>query len=138
MKTSFDIDKIVFELLSSSKELKNAIKGGIYYQNDRPDGSTDEDVVINTITMTQDFLPQIATSNVNIYVADQKRRIKGTEQFKPNHEKLSELTRIVLDVLRGSRIDGLKIVPENQSILQEANVRQHFCNIRIAWNIQTD
>lgn len=138
MKTSFDIDKIVFELLSSSKELKNAIKGGIYYQNDRPDGSTDEDVVINTITMTQDFLPQIATSNVNIYVADQKRRIKGTEQFKPNHEKLSELTGIVLDVLRGSRIDGLKIVPENQSILQEANVRQHFCNIRIAWNIQTD
>ena len=88
--------------------------------------------------MTQDFLPQIATSNVNIYVADQKRRIKGTEQFKPNHEKLSELTGIVLGVLRDSRIDGLKIVPENQSILQEANVRQHFCNIRIAWNIQTD
>ena len=33
MKTSFDIDKIVFELLSGSRELKSAIKGGIYYQN---------------------------------------------------------------------------------------------------------
>lgn len=138
MKTSFDIDKIVFELLSGSRELKSAIKGGIYYQNDRPDGSTDEDVVINTITMTQDFLPQIATSNVNIYVADKKRRIKGTEQLKPNHEKLSELTKIVLEVLRSSRIDGLKLIPESQSILQEASVQQHFCNIRIAWNIQTD
>ncbi len=137
MKTSYDIDEIVFKLLSGSKRLKNAITGGIYYQDDRPDSSTDEDVVINTITMTQDFLPQIATSNVNIYVADKKRRIKGTEQLKPNHEKLSELTRIVLDVLRGSRIDGLKLIPESQSILQEASVKQHFCNIRIAWNIQT-
>ena len=87
--------------------------------------------------MAQDFLPQIATSNVNIYVADKKRRIKGTEQLKPNHERLSELTKIVLEVLRSSRIDGLKLIPENQSILQEASVKQHFCNIRITWNIQT-
>lgn len=138
MKTSFDIDRIVFNLLSGSRELKNALKGGIYYHNDRPDGSTDEDIVINTITMTQDFLPQIATSNVNIYVSDKIRRIKKTEQLKPNHERLSELTGIVLDVLRSSRIDGIKLIPESQSVLQEASIKQHFCNIRIAWNIQTD
>lgn len=136
MKTSFDIDKIVYGLLNGS-EVKNAITGGIYYQNDRPDDSADEDVVINTIAMTQDFLPQIATSNVNIYVADKPRRIKGIEQLKPNHGRLSELTKMVLDVLRRSRIDGLKLIPENQSILQEANIKQHFCNIRISWNIQT-
>ena len=55
MKTSFDIDRIVFDLLSKSQELKNTMKGGIYYQDDRPDDSTDEDVVINTITLTQDY-----------------------------------------------------------------------------------
>ena len=137
MKTSFDIDKIVYDLLAGSN-VRQLISGGIYYQDDRPDNSQAEDVVINTITMTQDFLPQIATSNVNIYVADKQRNIKGKEQIKPNHKRLSELTKEVLSVLRDARIEGLKLIPESQSILAETNVHQHFCNIRIAWNIQTD
>ena len=124
MKTSFDIDRIVFDLLSKSQELKNTMKGGIYYQDD-------------TITLTQDYLPQLATSNVNIYVADQTRRIKGVEQVKPNHARLAKLTKIVLEVLRGAQVDGLKIIPESQAVLQEQGARQHFCNIRLAWNIQT-
>lgn len=137
MKTSFDIDKIVLDLLRKSP-VKDAINGGIYFQNDRPDNSNKEDIVINTITMTQDFLPQIATSNVNIYVADQPRRIEKVEQWKPNHKRLSELTKLVVDVLRSSRIDGLKLIPESQSILQEASIKQHFCNIRVVWNIQVE
>lgn len=137
MKTSFDIDKIVYKLLSGSSELKSAITGGVYYSNDRPDGSVKEDVVINTITMTQDYLPQLATSNVNIYVADVTRRIDGVEQSKPNHERLAKLTKIVLDVLRSAQIEGLKLIPESQSVLNDTTVKQHFCNIRIAWNIQT-
>lgn len=137
MKTSFDIDKIVYKLLSGSSELKSTITGGVYYSNDRPDGSIKEDVVINTITMTQDYLPQLATSNVNIYVADITRRIDGVEQYKPNHERLAKLTKIVLDVLRGAQIEGLKLIPESQSVLNDTSVKQHFCNIRIAWNIQT-
>lgn len=137
MKTSFDIDKIVYKLLSGSSELKSTITGGVYYSNDRPDGSNKEDVVINTITMTQDYLPQLATSNVNIYVADITRRIDGVEQAKPNHERLAKLTKIVLDVLRSARVEGLKLIPESQSVLNDTTVKQHFCNIRIAWNIQT-
>lgn len=137
MKTSFDIDKIVYKLLSGSSELKRALSGGVYYSNDRPDGSIKEDVVINTITMTQDYLPQLATSNVNIYVADITRRIDGVEQSKPNHKRLAELTAIVLKVLREARIDGLKLIPESQSVLNDTSVKQHFCNIRITWNIQT-
>lgn len=134
MKTSFDIDKIMLDLLRESP-VKDAISGGIYFQNDRPDNSNKEDIVINTITMTQDFLPQIATSNVNIYVADKPRQIEKTEQWKPNHKRLSELTKMVVEVLRGSRIEGLMLIPESQSVLQEASIKQHFCNIRMAWNI---
>ena len=130
MKTSFDIDKIVYKLLSGSSELKSTITGGVYYSNDRPDGSTKEDIVINTITMTQDYLP-------HIYVADITLRIDGVEQSKPNHERLAKLTKIVLDVLRSAQIEGLKIIPESQSVLNDATIKQHFCNIRIAWNIQT-
>lgn len=136
MKTSFDIDNIVYRLLVES-EIKQKINGGIYYQNDRPDDSKNEDIVINTIAMTQDFLPQVATSNVNIYVPDVLRRVNGVDQLKPNHKRLSELTNIVLSILRESNIDGLKLIPENQLVLAEPNVKQHLCNIRVTWNIQT-
>lgn len=36
MKTSFEIEEIVFDLLVKSG-VKDAINGGIYFQNDRPD-----------------------------------------------------------------------------------------------------
>lgn len=136
MMTSFGIDEIVFNILSKS-EVKQTISGGIYYQNDRPDDSADEDVVINTISMTQDFLPQIAASNVNIYVSDVRRRIKNKEQLKSNRKRLSELTSIVLKVLREAKVDGLTFIPQSQILLQEPNIKQHFVNIRISWNIQT-
>lgn len=134
--TSFDIDQIVYNLLINS-EVKQAISGGIYYQDDRPDDSHKEDIVINTISMTQEHLPQLATSNINIYVADKALRIDGKEQRKPNRERLHALTALVLDVVRASRVTGLAITPEAQTIIQEASTKQHFCNIRLAWNIQT-
>lgn len=137
MKTSFDIDRIVLDLLRNSV-VKDTISGGIYFQNDRPDNSTKEDIVINTITMTQDFLPQIATSNINIYASDVRRNIKGIEQLKPDHKRLSEITKKVLEVLRVANIDGLLFVPESQTMIQDKTVNQHFSNIRITWNIQID
>lgn len=134
MKTSFDIDEIVFDILS--KSVRQIISGSVFYQNDRPDGSMDEDIVVNTISSTQDCLPQIATSNINIYVPDVRRNIKGVEQLKPNHKRLSELTGIVLGVLRSANVDGLLFTPEGQTILQEKSAKLHFSNIRITWNIQ--
>lgn len=136
MMTSFDIEQIVYNLLINS-EVKQAISGGIYYQDDRPDDSHKEDIVINTISMTQEHLPQLATSNINIYVPDKALRIDGKEQRKPNRERLSTLTALVLKVIRASRVTGLAITPEAQTIIQEASTKQHFCNIRLAWNIQT-
>ena len=137
MKTSFDIDSILFKLLNGS-DVKAAITGGIYYQDDRPDDSTSEDVLVNTITLTQDFLPQIATSNVNIYVCDKNKRINGKEQLKPDLKRLNALTKTVLATLRNARITGVKIIPESQTTLAETSIKQHYVNVRIAWNIQTD
>lgn len=139
MKTSFEIDGIVIDLLSKSiANKKLRISGGVYYQNDRPDGSHDEDIVVSTIATTQDSLPQLATSNINIYVADMKCNINKVEQLKPNNRRLAELTKKVLEVLREANVDGLLFTPESQSILRESSVNQHYSNIRITWNIQID
>ena len=75
MKTTFDTDSILYNILLNSP-LKNAISGGFYLGEDRPDDSEEEDVVINSIVLSQDYHPQIGTSNVNIYAPDKKVKDK--------------------------------------------------------------
>lgn len=139
MKTSIDFDSILFKLLNDS-DLKSAtgLTGGIYPQDDRPDNSILEDVLLNTISSEQDALPQIASSNVNIYVADTDKTINGAKQKKTNRTRLKVLTAKVMDILRNAEIDGMKIVPTGQTILPESSIKQHYANIRIDWNVLID
>lgn len=137
MKQLFDTDSILYGILSKSP-VKNAISGSIYVGDDRPDDSEDEDIVVNSIDLTQDYLPQIGTSNVNIYVKDTPKKIKGKQQMKANRTRLKALSEKTMTVLRGAIVPGLKFTIENQAILAESSIKQHFVNIRISWNIQTD
>jgi hypothetical protein len=136
MKTTFDTDAILFSLLRESP-VSAAISGGIYVSDDRPDDSTKEDVVVNSIDLTQDYLPQIGTSNVNIYVPDKNVKIGGKQQLQANRTRLKKLSEMAIETLRGANITGLKIILGNQTVLDEPSVKQHFVNIRVDWNIQT-
>lgn len=133
MKISFDTDDILYQILSSNTELKNMVTGGIY-KGERPDSSEKEDIVINTITVTQE-LPQQGASNVNIYVPDMLIKIAGKPQRKANTERLRALTNKVLNVLADASVEGLMFWVTNQSVLKEPDVFQHFSNLRIEWNI---
>lgn len=136
MKTTFDTDAILFSLLANSP-VKAAISGGIYVGDDRPDNSTLEDIVVNSIDLTQDYLPQLGTSNVNIYVTDKNKKIKGVQQLQADRIRLKALTEMVIAELKKANITGLKLILGNQTLLAEPSVKQHFVNIRIDWNIQT-
>jgi hypothetical protein len=136
MKTTFDTDAILFSLLRESP-VNATISGGIYVGDDRPDDSTKEDVVVNSIDLTQDYLPQIGTSNVNIYVPDKNVKISGKQQLQANRTRLKELSEMAIETLRDMNITGLKIILGSQTVLEEPSVKQHFVNIRIDWNIQT-
>lgn len=132
MKTAFDTDGILFKLLNG----KTSIKGGCYVGDDRPENSTDEDIVVNTIDLVQDGLPQIGTSNINIYTADTSKKINGKMQVSANRTRLNVLAKEVLAIIRESRIPGIKAVSGTMSIMAEPNTKQHFVNIRVNWNIQ--
>ena len=54
MKSTFDTDGILFSLLNG----KTSIKGGCYVRDERPENSVDEDIVVNTVDLGQDSLPQ--------------------------------------------------------------------------------
>lgn len=137
MKTTFETDTLLFSLLRESP-VSAAINGGIYVGDDRPDDSVKEDIVVNSIDLTQDYLPQIGTSNVNIFVSDKTVTIDGKQQLKANRTRLKELSNMAIETLRNANITGLKLILVNQTILAEPSVNQHFVNIRINWNIQTN
>lgn len=137
MKTTFETDTLLFSLLRESP-VSAAINGGIYVGDDRPDDSVKEDIVVNSIDLTQDYLPQIGTSNVNIFVPDKVVTIGGKQQLKANRTRLKDLSNMAIETLRNANITGLKLILVNQTILAEPSVNQHFTNIRINWNIQTN
>jgi hypothetical protein len=134
MKQTFDTDSIMFSLLNSNQELKAEITGGIYSVQ-RPLNSVKEDVVVNTITLTQDSEPQTGVSNINVHVPDKQVTIAGVQQTVVNSARLKAISEIVLTAVREARIEGLKFIPESQTVIQESEIKQHYCNIRINWNI---
>lgn len=134
MRTTFDTDALLFQLLNG----KTSIKGGLYVGDDRPENSIEEDIVVNTIDLPQDSLPQIGTSNINIYTSDTSKMVKGKMQVSANRIRLEALTNEVLVILRKANIIGLKAIVGDMAIMYEPATKQHFVNIRIDWNIQTD
>ena len=137
MKTSFDINTIVFRILNVPS-VKGAISGGIYKGDARLHDPLAEDPCINTPSLTPDFLPQLAKSPVTVYVADKPKTIKGKSMLKADTERLEAITGIVLATLRAAKVPGLLFTIEAQSTLTEQSTKQHFVNIRIGWNIQSN
>ena len=134
MKQTYDIESIVFKALRSNQTLVNELNGGVYL-GQRPVNSDKEDVVINTIALTQEFKPQLGTSNINIHVADKVVTIGGAQQKVEDRVRLKQLSELVLTTIRAGIVKGMKMVVENQSTLKEPEISQHFVNIRINWII---
>lgn len=134
--SSIDTDDILYQLISQAVEDDViAISGGVYPQGERPDDSTKEDIVINTITVSHDK-PQTGTSNVNIYAADKKRRINGKEQYKCDRERLRQIGDALTAYLDEQNVADLEFWIEYDVVIKELEVKQHYRNLRISWNIQ--
>lgn len=133
LKSPIDTDGILFRLLNG----ETTIKGGVYVGDARPEDSTEEDIVVNTIDLEADALPQIGTSNINVYVPDVSMNIKGKMQVSANRTRLNELTHEVLKIVRETVLPGMKANPKSATVMYEPMCKQHFMNIRIDWNIQT-
>lgn len=131
---SIETEETLITLLKGSDELVATLNGGIY-PRERPDGSTSEDIVVSNISLNHD-MPQGGTSNINIHVPDEKVSINKKQQYKYNKERIKELTTIVLAVLKTANITGLTVSIDNETIIKEAEINQHYNNIRINWNIQ--
>lgn len=132
MYTSFDTETILFGLLNG----KTSCNGGVYPPESRPADDRNEAIEINTIDLSVDTSPQTGTSNVNVYVPDTNKKIKGVDTLSPNRPRLRQLTNEVLEVLRNAVVPGCTITPGNESLQNESDIGQHYVNVRVEWNIQ--
>lgn len=133
--SSIDTDDILYKIITEGvKQKKITISGIVCVQDERPDDSETEDIVINTISITHDK-PQSGTSNMNIYVSDKKVKIRGKEQRKANREQLRKIGDAVVAYLEAQNIADLEFWIESDTVIKEQKVYQHYRNLRIGWNI---
>jgi hypothetical protein len=133
--SSIDTDDILYKIIAEGvKAGEIKVSGIVCPQDERPDNSETEDIVINTITVTHDK-PQSGTSNVNIYVSDKKVKIRGREQRKACRERLREIGDAVVAYLEAQNIADLEFWIESDIVVKEQQVYQHYRNLRIGWNI---
>ena len=121
----FDANELLFKALNID-EVKSSIKGKLY-NDSRPINSLNEDIVVNTITISTVFKPQLATSNINIYVQD----IEGIK----NSRRLKEISRVVRKVFEEHLFTGKSVYISDLGIIQEENKKEHYVNLRIQWRI---
>ena len=132
---SIELDDILYRILTASAEVTAAINGGVYVMGERPDGSTLQDIVINTLTTSGESRPQLATSNVNIHVPDQEVSINGQPQRKADRETLRPIIAAVKHTLKAAVIEGLTIRLGAENIIREVQSPEHYANIRVEWFI---
>ena len=131
MKSTFDIIDILHGIVKVSA-LETAVNGDLYKNNDRPDNSILEDIVINCLPASGAQL-QTATVNVNIYVPDLMIKIGGKNQYKSNFIRLKTLATLAITLLEEIAMPGYHIEIVNQSIISEELIHQHFINIRLEY-----
>lgn len=129
-KTVLDGKQWLLELLLNGG-VKNAISGAIY-KDKRVSGSTKEDVVINSLTMTNDFL-QNGVFNINIHVPMISINSNGITQFQKNYARMKVIVDLVYSILNNNDWqDQYNIEVVNHQDIEDGN--ESFYNFRVSLN----
>lgn len=131
-RSTFDQDTILYKDLTNSP-LKNAISGGIY-KYERPDNSKLEDVVINSIAITNDDI-QLGVANVNIHIPALETNIDGKPQRKPNVKRMAALTVIAIQVLKERYAKDYNYWISSQTTVNVPGSNERFINFTINFKL---
>lgn len=131
-RSTFDQDNILYKDLTASA-LKNAISGGIY-KYERPDNSKLEDVVINSIALTNDDV-QLGVANVNIHVPAIEIVVDGKQQRKPNIKRLATLAGIAIPILKHKVGQDYNYWISSQTTVNNPDTNERFINFTINFKL---
>lgn len=128
-RTVLDGKQWILELLLAAG-VQNSISGKIY-KDKRPTGSTKEDIVINSLTMTNEFM-QNGVFNVNVYVPMISVKIDGITQLQKNNARMKVLADMVYPVLNDAWGSDYNLDVVNSQDFEEGN--ENFYNFRVSLN----
>ena len=128
MKTTFEAVDIIWSRLNEL--VSDQVSGGVYKYR-RPFNSTNEDVVIGALPMSQD-IPQTCSINVNCYVPNIKAKIKNVPNNDlPDALRLSNLAAFIISALTNVTDDRCYYYISNQAMLSNEAGNEHYVNIRL-------
>lgn len=133
MKTTLDLVDITWKHINASP-LKEAISGGVY-KFKRPTNSEAEDVVINSLPITNGQLQQ-AVVNVNVFVPNKVQSIGGyQDDEQPDTKRLKLLAELatsdLVDVWEPEDSYGVNYDVQQQTVIQDDDSKQYYINIRL-------
>lgn len=130
--TRQDLNAMLYAALTS---IRSKLSGGIYIDDERPNNSTSEDIVINTPTLTIGRAGEMQKgySNINLYCP--KAIVKTTQgTHYAYNRRTEELTALIIDALTEMKVEGYLDI-ESESEQASGDNREQFVNIRINWKI---
>lgn len=108
---------------------KAFISGNIY-KDERPSGSKLEDIVINGISVDNEFL-QDGVYNVNCYVPLKEIKSNGVTQFVKDNTRLSEIFDHIHPMLFDQYRDTFNCTVEKHEDFTEESERATYINFRV-------
>lgn len=121
---------LLYALLSSTA-IGQELEGRIYTADDRPEGDNREALVIQTIAY-QHGTPARATANLVLFVPDLSVRIEGQEQHVAHTARLSYLSALLVECLRGLSAEGVGISLVSEHYFDVSEVRQHALSLGVS------
>lgn len=128
MKTTLDLVDIVYSVLINSS-LKSAISGKIY-KFKRPVNSNVEDVVINSLPVTNQQL-QTAIVNVNVFVPELALSVNSEPDDQPDFVRLKQLAALAVAALMDGVAGDYTWDVQQQTVIEDEESSQYYVNVRI-------
>lgn len=107
-----------------------SIISGLVYKDRRPSGSVKEDIVINALPMSNEFL-QDGVFNVNCYVPMLSVNSNGTTQNLPNTPREDAITQAVYPLLENVFRPQFNLTIVNHTTFEEVEEKATYINFRI-------
>lgn len=114
--------------------VKNIISGAVYL-GERPQNSVKQDVVFNTLALTNEQLQQ-GVFNVNIHCPNKANVVIDgeTDNTQPDIEAFTEITLVVANILNDYVGFDFKLYAQNTGLLLRDTDGTWYVNIRVNYN----
>lgn len=126
--------KLRAALKSNVKPGYIAISGDVYFDDERPNSSTKEDVAINTPTISGQAIQQ-GYSNINVYVPTEKITTDSGGLRVRRRARERVIIKLIADAIEEMQTRDCYCYVQSQSEDESPDGEESFASVRVFWKI---